>query len=434
MDFRSFDIARLHRELAAYRITPLDIARHCIAQVENLDADIAAWVRTDPERLIEVARSTSHRLAQGEPLRLLEAVPVGVKDIFNTADYPTEMGSPIWKGFTPGNDARAVFNLLRSGGWVAGKTATAEFAVHTLGKTLNPWDPERTPGTSSSGSAAAVAMAMVPAALGTQTAGSIIRPASFCGVWGMKPSFGLIPRTGMLKTTDSLDTVGFFTGHAQRQTAPCDRPWRVAFVQPHVWPHAMPHAKAAMLDWVRRLDAHPRFEVTQAELPAELSESHEIHATIYNRALAYYFQDEYRQAEFVSPVMRDLIALGQRIAPQEYAQALDRQVHLARAADRFARHFDVIVTLSTAGEAPRRHVQETPDSALIWTLAQLPSVNAPAFMSPRGLPYGLQIVARRYNDPLMLQFVSEAVAQGFLPVSGHAPVRTAVEVPEYAAA
>ena len=139
----------------------------------------------------------------------LNGIPFGIKDIFNTQVMPTTMGSPIWAGFVAGNNARSVDSILRKGALSFGKTITAEFAVHALNATLNPYDVSKTPGTSSSGSAVAVALGIVPFALGTQTAGSIIRPASFCGVWGFKPSFGLIPRTGVLKTTDSLDTVGF---------------------------------------------------------------------------------------------------------------------------------------------------------------------------------------------------------------------------------
>lgn len=444
VDFKQHAIGDLHAAMAAYRATPEDIARQCIAMHDRTEAGAKAWVTFDGEQLLTAARATATRLAGGEPLRALEAMPIGVKDIFNTADFPTQMGSPLWAGFTPGNDARAVFNMKRAGGLVPGKTVTAEFAVHTLGKTLNPWAPERTPGTSSSGSAVAVALGVVPAALGTQTAGSIIRPASFCGVWGMKPSFGLIPRTGMLKTTDSLDTVGFFTGHAAdlsrvfdalrvhgrdyplsdrafsdvaRQSAPQDRPWRVAFVRPHVWQHAPDHARLAVAQWLQRLQADPRFELVDATLPEEMAECHPLHATIYNRALAYYFKDEFKKAELVSPVMNALIEAGRGISPDSYASALDRQVELARSMDRFMRGFDVLVTLSTAGEAPLRHVEERPDSALMWTLTQLPSISAPVFRSPRGLPFGLQIVARRYNDPLLLKFVADGVAHGLLPAT-----------------
>jgi Asp-tRNA(Asn)/Glu-tRNA(Gln) amidotransferase A subunit family amidase len=370
-----------------------------------------------------------------------------VKDIFNTADFPTQMGSAQWAGFTPGNDARAVFHLRRAGALIPGKTVTAEFAVHTLGKTLNPWAPERTPGTSSSGSAVAVATGMVPLALGTQTAGSIIRPASFTGVWGMKPSFGLIPRTGMLKTTDSLDTVGFFVGHAEdlqpvlealrvhgrdyplseaafadqaRQAAPRSRPWRVAVVRPSVWSHVPYYASDAFEAWCRRTGKHSRFEFVEAPLPYDLAECHRVHATIYNRALAYYFKQEYQRKELVSPVMNALIENGAMITAAQYQAALTRQSQLARAADGFLREFDVAITLSTAGEAPLREIEELPDSALMWTLTHLPVVSAPVFRSPRGLPFGLQLMARRYNDPLLLRFVAEAIAAGALPAHSYA--------------
>ena len=445
MDFRQFGIAALHQGLANYQFTPLQVAQACIdAHAQASKASTAPGSASTATSCSRRHATTAVRLAGGATLRGLEGIPVAVKDIFNTVDFPTQMGSPLWDGFTPGNDARAVFNLKRAGGIVPGKTVTAEFAVHTLGKTLNPWAHERTPGTSSSGSAVAVATGVVPVALGTQTAGSIIRPASFCGVWGMKPSFGLIPRTGMLKTTDSLDSVGFFCGHAAdlrstldalrvhgrdfpishaalqdgaRQAAPSARPWRVAYVRPHVWQHAPAYAIDAMEAWLRRLAADPRFEVIDATLPESMQESHVVHATIYNRALAYYFKDEYKKAELVSPVMNALIEAGQGISAEAYEAALDRQVELSRAMEQFTRGYDVLVTLSTAGEAPLRHVQEMPDSALMWTMTQLPSLSAPVFKSPRGLPFGLQIVARRYNDPLLLNFVDEAIAHGLLPAT-----------------
>ena len=453
IDFRQVGATDLVAGYAAGRHTPEAAAEACIAAVERDEAAVQAWVAFDADTLRRGAAATSARLARGEPARLLEGVPVAVKDIFNTADFPTQMGSPLWAGFTPGNDARAVFHARRQGALVPGKTVTAEFAVHTLGKTINPWAPERTPGTSSSGSAVAVAMGMVPVALGTQTAGSIVRPASFTGVWGFKPSFGLIPRTGMLKTTDSLDTVGFFVGHAKdlgpvldalrvdgrdypishaafsdaaRQASPAERaahgerrPWRVALLRPQVWSHAPAYARQSLeaWAWLARQTMGARIEIVEPELPYELAECHRVHATIYNRALAYYFKAEHERAELVSPVMRGLIEAGLRVTPEEYAAALERQVELARIAERFMRGFDVAVTLSTAGEAPLRHVEEAPDSALMWTLAQLPAISAPAFRSPRGLPFGLQLVARRYNDPLLLKFVADAVQAGLLPAN-----------------
>jgi len=188
-------------------------------------------------------------------------------------------------------------------------------------------------------------------------------------------------------------------------------------VRTPVWQHVPEHARQAIAQWLQRMQADSRFELIDASLPEDMAECHPLHATIYNRALAYYFKDEFKKAELVSPVMNALIEAGACISPESYAAALDRQVELARQMERFMRGLDVMVTLSTAGEAPLRHVEEQPDSALMWTLTQLPSISAPVFKSPQGLPFGLQIVARRYNDPLLLKFVAEGVAHGLLPAT-----------------
>ena len=430
-------------------LTPVDVADHCIAAVKAQESSTHAWECFDSQRLMDQAKDATQKLQSGAAPRALEGLPVGVKDIFNTADFPTQMGSPLWEDFTPGNDARVLYDLKRLGAIVPGKTVTAEFAVHSLGKTLNPHAADRTPGTSSSGSAVAVATGMVPVALGTQTAGSIIRPASFCGVWGCKPSFGLVPRTGMLKTTDSLDSVGFFANHADdllpvfdairvhgrnfplsdsalsntaRQAAPQQRPWRVAIVKPHVWNHVPAYADEAFDALCERLAAHPRFELVHAALPADMANAHAVHETIYNKALAYYFKEEFNRAELISPIMNRLISAGRLVSVAAYEAALEEQVGLARLMENFftgemhastdKAGYDVMLTLSTACEAPLRSVEEAPDSALMWTLTHLPAVSAPVFSSPDGLPYGLQLVARRYNDPLLFRFISEVEELG----------------------
>ena len=447
--FHEFSVTGI---LDAYRqrtLSPKDVAQWCIEAYERHEPRVQAWECFEPQRLLEGAEAAVQRLAGGLAPRALEAIPIGVKDIFNTVDYPTQMGSPLWRGFTPGNDARILYDLKRHGALVPGKTVTAEFAVHALGKTLNPHSVSANPGTSSSGSAVAVAAGMVPVSFGTQTAGSIVRPASFCGVWGCKPSFGLVPRTGMLKTTDSLDTVGFFVAHASdlqtvfdairvhgrdypishaaltdtvRQLAPEGRPWRVAVMRPKaVWKNAVGYAREALDGWCQRLAKDIRFELTEVELPVEVSNAHELHATIYERSLAYYFQEEFKRAELISPVMNRLIVAGQSTTPVQYEQALSQQVVASRAMDTFFAEFDVMVTLSTGSSAPPREQVEVPDSALIWTLTHLASISAPAFISPEGMPFGVQLVARRYNDPLLFRFVGELVAKGLLP-AGSNPV------------
>ncbi|MDP3564051.1 MAG: amidase [Methanoregula sp.] len=435
--------------LEGYRkgtLTPLDVAEICISQVRKTEDRSLAWESFSEEILRRQAKAVFSGMQNNMPVRPLEGIPVGIKDIFNTSEFPTQMGSPLWKGFTPGNDARLVYYLKQAGAVIPGKTVTAEFAVHTPGKTLNPHDPARTPGTSSSGSAAAVALGMVPAALGTQTAGSIVRPASFCGVYGSKPSFGLLPRTGSLKTTDSLDTPGFFTLHCsdlerlfnvlrvhgsnypisnaafedkKRQNKPKSRPWKVAFVRTHTWDNAFPYAKKAIASWISRLAEEKDITVTETDLPECMAESHRVHATIYNKTLSYYFKEEFKQNQLVSEIMNDLIVQGNSLSVTEYLSALKEQVQLESEMDLFMKDFDIMISLSTAGEAPLRDEVERPDPALIWTLTHLAVVSAPLFVSPGGLPFGAQIVARRYNDPLLFKFCRTLNERGLIPDSSH---------------
>jgi N-acetyl sugar amidotransferase len=450
--FLSMSIARILRGYREGEFSPLDVARATAARIEAMDQSIGAFESFAPPILMEQAAAAEKRLAAGEPLRPLEGIPVGVKDIYNTVEYPNQMGSVLWKGYRPGNDARTIFQLRRAGALMAGKTVTAEFAVHAIGKTINPHDPTRTPGTSSSGSAAAIATGMVPVATGSQTAGSISRPASFCGVYGFKPSFGLLPRTGTLKTTDSLDTLGFFTTFLEdiprvfdvvrvhgdnyptshgplndpaRQSKPAGRPWKIAFLTPHLWRTAPEYARKAMLSWVEILAREHGMEVVEPVLPEELARGHEIHATIYDRALAYYFQQEARSAQDISPVMRQIMNRGEVIGADEYARALGDQEMLIAGMDEILSGFDAAVCLGTAGYAPARDQEELRDASLLWTLTHLPVLSVPLFAESRNgvrLPFGAQIVARKYNDLLLFQFARDLLARGLVPEGPNPPV------------
>lgn len=414
------------------RVSPVDIAKICIDQFRRFEKRFQAWEYFDEKKLILQARNCEKNINATKIIRPLEGIPVGIKDVFNTIDYPTQMGSKIWKDFTPGNDARVVFNIKQAGAVIPGKTVTAEFAVHTLGKTFNPHNIKRTPGTSSSGSAVAIALGMVPVALGTQTAGSIIRPASFCGVYGFKPSFGLIPRTGVLKTTDSLDTLGFFASQADdlkyffdiirvrgkdypisdqalsnynRQRKPSTRPWRIAFVKTHVWKYAREYVKESISSWVDKISRVKDVEVSHVNLPDIMKYAHETHALIYNKSLSYYFKEEFKKSTLVSPIMYELINLGNKISLSAYNNALQTQRKMADAMDEFLKNYDVMISLATASEAPLRTQTEDPDPALMWTMTYLPAINIPAFVSMGGMPFGVQLAARRYNDYLLLDFV-----------------------------
>ena len=425
-------------------LSVVDIANECLSVYKKFNCLYKVWTCFDRGIFIAAANNSDNRISKGGKIRDLEGIPIGVKDIFNTVDFPTQMGSPIWKNFTPGNDARLVHNLKESGGIIPGKTVTAEFAVHALSATLNPYDVTLTPGTSSSGSAVAVALGMTPVSIGTQTAGSIIRPASFCGVYGCKPSYGLIPRTGSLKTTDSLDTIGFFTTRFDnlrvifnscrvhgpnypfsyqalkdvgRQTKPKSRPWKVAIVRPYVWDFVSEYAKQEFNNFIKKAEGTIGMELFDSELPLEMKESHHIHENIYNKSLSYYFKDEYQKDKLVSRTMNDLIEKGFDVSINEYHDALSKQNKLIHMMDKFFQNYDAIITLSTSGEAPPRDSVENVDSALMWTLTHLPTVSAPVFNSPNGNPFGLQIISRKYNDSLLFNFIDYLQSVDLIPES-----------------
>lgn len=294
-----------------------DLADITINQMQAFEGDVKAWVSFDYENLLLKSKLSDERYRMKNP-RFLEGVPYGAKDIFNTTEFPTQMGSDLWSNFNPGNDARVVEYLNWAGANLVGKTNTAEFAVHHLNETINPHDKLLTPGTSSSGSAAAVAAGMIPFALATQTAGSITRPASFCGVWGFKPSFGLVPRTGVLKTTDSLDTVGFMAAHGSslRQILDSIRVYgpnypfvhenidkavnirkgryKIGFVKTHVWMNAKPYVREAIEKFLGKISMEENLDVVEVLWPSELNMSHDIHEVIYSKSLSYYFEREGR--------------------------------------------------------------------------------------------------------------------------------------------
>ena len=431
------ELFRLSASEASERIkngdfTAVELTRSCLNQIERHEANVRAWAYLNAELALDQARAIDKKLAAQERTGPLAGVPVGIKDIFNTKEMPTQMGSPIWRNFTPGNDARVVHYLKMADAVLIGKTVTAEFAVHAPGPTLNPHNPEYMPGTSSSGSAAAVAAYMIPLALGTQTAGSTIRPASYCGVYGFKPSFGVLPRTGMLKTTDSLDTIGLFARtiedvetlfdtvrvsgadypfiHAllddpERRKKP-NPPWRVGIVKGPKWHDAEPYAQQALFDFAKELSEFKEVEVEEVVLPTEFERAHEIHATIYDRTLAYYFKEEFKQKTLVSDVIYEIINHGNEITLDQYRAALEEQDRLAEMTDSlFAESYDVILNLSTSGTALKGlDSVDRPDNCLIWTLCGIPALNLPVFVGPNRLPFGLQAITRRYDDYLLLNF------------------------------
>ncbi|MBD3296633.1 MAG: amidase [Candidatus Omnitrophica bacterium] len=411
------------------KLSVREVVGELISRINDQEKKVKAWAYFDADLFMEQAVKLQERIDAGRKTGALRGVPAGVKDIFNTKDMPTCMGSPLWKDFTPGNDARVVFSLKQEDALIAGKTVTAEFAVHEPGETRNPHNVEYYPGTSSSGSAASVACGMVPVSIGTQTAGSVIRPASYCGVYGFKPSFGTIPRTGVLKTTDTLDQIGWFSRCIEDLKILFDvmrvkgrnypyvhrtideyrnkdkDVWKVGVVKHPKWDDADDYAKEQFDRFVNSIASTKQVSVEEVKLHPDFNSAHENHDMIYSKALSYYFKEECQYIEVVSEVLVGMIEKGQDLKLEQYKKAIQFQGELAKKVDTYFDTFDVLLTLSTSGEAPRFETpQDKPDSCLIWNMTYLPVMNVPLFKGPNDLPFGLQIVGRRYEDPKLFDF------------------------------
>jgi Asp-tRNA(Asn)/Glu-tRNA(Gln) amidotransferase A subunit family amidase len=433
-------LALLHRS----EISVLDYVSACADRVTQLEPALRAWAYYDRDQFLASARTiddavVAARKADAPLPGRMTGVPVGVKDIFNTSDMPTGHGSATFDGFTPGNDARVVTNLRRENAVIAGKTATAEFAVHTAGATTNPYDAARSVGTSSGGSAVAVATGMVPVALASQTGGSTIRPASYCGVFGFKPSYGVLPRTAMLKTTDTLDTVGMVARSVPDLTLLFEvmrvrgpnypivdaalndparqsigqRPWRVGVLHGPKSHHESAAARDGIRQLVERL-AMAGCHVEDYSLPPDFDRAHDIHETIYNKSVSYYFRMEWGRArEKFSPRLNQMVEAGRQITPGTYVTALAEQSRLTQLLDDSLEPFDVVLCPSTADEAPiGRDTPDLPDHCLIFTMCRAPSISLPLLRGTTGLPLGAQIVSRRFNDYILLAFADFAASVG----------------------
>jgi amidase len=385
----------------------------CLERIAARDGVLKAWVHLDAD----AALAQAHALDKESPRSLLHGVPVGIKDVFDTADMPTEYNSKIYAGHRPRADAAAVALLRRAGCVILGKTATAEFAFNNPPATTNPHNPAHTPGGSSSGSAAAVADGMVPIALGTQTGGSVIRPAAFCGAIGFKPTFGSINRTGVKPVSDSLDTVGFFSSTledaakalhvlsglplidpAVKISAP-----RIGFARTSRWDKADAASHAALEAAAKKMAAAGAV-VVEVPLPPAIDalfvEQGHIMKYEAARALAWE-QDNHRV--LLSDGIRSRLNDGWAVSRERYDLA-QRTARDAR--KQFAdlmRSFDLLLTLAAPGEAPKG-LASTGDSIFngLWTLLGAPCITLPSSKGPMGLPLGVQLVGGFGKDASVL--------------------------------
>jgi Asp-tRNA(Asn)/Glu-tRNA(Gln) amidotransferase A subunit family amidase len=412
-------------------ISSEQLVEACLARVREVDERVRAWTFLDPDCVLSQARAADELRLSGKPTGPLHGVPIGVKDIFDTGDMPTENGSVLCAGRTPSRDATVIARLRAAGAVIMGKTVTTEFAYFAPGKTRNPHNPEHTPGGSSSGSAAAVAASMVPLALGSQTNGSTIRPAAFCGVLGFKPTHGLISRHGILTLSRTLDHVGLFArtiddiallaeqlvGYDEYDpnTQPRARiPFvevaaeepplepMFAFVKTPYWERADEETKEGFAELIETLGDR----VEEIELFPSATEAWEWHKTIMDAEMAANLAREYETGrDRLSEQLRALIERGREVRAVGYQRALAqiRPIHESFV-ELFEQRYDAILTPAAPGAAPKGLASTgDPSFCTLWTLCGMPAVSLPLLEAADGLPIGVQLVGPRDADARLLR-------------------------------
>ena len=428
------DAARAIREGS---ISSEQLVEACLGRIHAGEPEVQAWQFLDPEHALAQARARTLDRMEGRPTGPLHGVPVGIKDIIDTADMPTEDGTVLHAGRTPDRDATVVSMLRAAGAVIMGKTVTTECATYTPGKTRNPHNSEHTPGGSSSGSAAAVAAGMVPLAIGSQTNGSVIRPAAYCGVFGFKPTHGLIPRHGILKLSRTLDHVGVFartledvallaeqlTGYDERdpdtrpraripfvQTVAEEPPFapRFAFVKTPLWERAEDETREAFAELAGVLGG----QCEEYELPESLREAWDWHRTIMEAEMAANLDLEWEKGrDRLSESLRDQLARGRQVGALDYQKALARIPILNQGFDELFSHFDAVLTPAAPGTAPKLAATGDPAFCTLWTLCGMPALSLPLMNGVNGLPLGVQLVGGRGGDARLLRTARWLVAR-----------------------
>jgi Asp-tRNA(Asn)/Glu-tRNA(Gln) amidotransferase A subunit family amidase len=417
---RPLGLVEAARRIASGELASADLTRSCLARTSAREPEVEAFAWLDPARAMRCAEAADAARRSALPLGPLHGLPIGVKDIFPTSGVPTERGSPIFRGTVPETSAHVVERMEEAGAFVLGKTVTAELAFFSPGKTRNPWNPAHTPGGSSSGSAAGVAAGFFPGALGTQTNGSVIRPAAFCGVVGYKPTQDTIPFDGTHHFSPSLDQVGVFGRSVAdcawlasavsegvpaipQEPAPPPRAPRFAVVRTPVWERATPCQRERLAADVAALRAGGA-TIRELELPPPFDRAHAIHRCLMFREAADELAPLLRtDATRLSAALLTALAEGARVSDAELGEARAARKDLVASLDTFLEGFDAILTPPATGEAPAGLGSTgDPSFCTLWTLARTPALVIPTGLGPGGLPLGLQIVGRRGDDAVVL--------------------------------
>lgn len=417
------------RQIAEGLITSQQLVQACLDRIAETDAGIGAWVHLDAEGALAQARELDDLRRKGRTLGSLHGVPVGLKDIFDVKGLPTECGSPARKGAIADIDCEVTARLRQAGAVIMGKTVTTEFAFLNPAHTSNPHNHAHTPGGSSSGSAAAVAAGHVPLAIGSQTNGSTIRPASFCGIFGFKPTRGMVSRTGVLQTSVTLDQVGVFgrsledvsaladalSGYDPRDPASLARPLASATAGLDRQPPVEPDLVWLDMPFHDRLsdDARGGLEeilaalgdrVERIEAPKSVAALVDHQKTVHEYEIARHLADDFdRHWDVISDTLKPVVERGRAYSDAQYAEALSMVAGAETFFEEFFHDYDGIIAPSAAGEAPLKTTGTgDPVFCTIWTTAGLPAVNLPLLSGSAGLPIGVQLIGSGEQDDRLM--------------------------------
>lgn len=426
------------RRIRAGELKPSELTEHCLSRINALEPQIQAWVCVDRNRALAAAKQLDAELAAGRCRGVLHGIPIGVKDIVDVEGLPTRAGSPLTSDKPAAKDAAVVARLREAGAVILGKTVTTEYASFDPPPTRNPWNVQHTPGGSSSGSAAAVAAGMCLAAIGTQTGGSITRPASYCGVCGLKPSFGRLSLDGVVPFSTPLDHLGPIAGCVadlklmfEAMSDPADKsdddlpnvsPPRLGLVESYFLEQADQPVAALTRAAVAQLQAAGA-PVSVVNLPESFSEVHARHLIVMACGAADVHRDQFAaHGDKYGKEIATLIRKGQGTDRETFLAALEHQRQFRQAmADCFA-NVDLLVTPATATPAPTRETTGDPRFNSPWSYSGLPTVCIPCGLSETGLPLSLQLIAPAGSDCRLLSAAAwierQLAAVGVPPLGG----------------
>jgi aspartyl-tRNA(Asn)/glutamyl-tRNA(Gln) amidotransferase subunit A len=426
-----WSIKEASASLSRGEISPVDLVKSFLERIDEVESRVQAWVTLDREGAMEVAAQSKRDLESGKVKSPLHGIPIGVKDIFYTKGLKTSMGSKIFADLVPSHDATTVQRLREAGAIVLGKTVTTEFAYFDPGPTRNPWNLEHTPGGSSSGSAAAVAAEMCPAALGSQTAGSLLRPGAFCGVVSLKPTYGRISRYGIFPDSWCLDHPGFFTrsvedatlllqslaGHdskdsrASKEPVPdyhralelLKIPVRIGLVREFFMEKADAETRRHVENVIQRF-AQAGAKIEEVPMPKSFTAVQAAHRTVMRVEMTAVHEDLFRQhPDKYSAKLRELIEIGMLVPGVQYLRAQRIRNQFIQGMIPLFSQFDVLLSPTTASTAPKG-LQATGDPSfnIPWTFSGFPAITLPSGLSESGLPMGIQLAAAPFREDKLL--------------------------------